>query len=311
MKAVGRFAPTPSGRMHLGNLFSALLAWLSIRAQGGELILRMEDLDTQRTSPAYGDQLRRDLEWLGLTWDRETTPQSCRTERYLQQFRRLEEMGLLYPCYCTRSRLHSVNAPHAADGVYVYDGRCRDLTPEARAAFGRPPSWRIRAPERVYGLTDGLQGFYSELLSRDCGDFVLRRADGVFVYQLAVVVDDGDAGVTEVVRGRDLLSSTPRQMYLQELLGYEQPRYYHVPMLLSEDGRRLSKRDQDMDLGALSARMSREAVLGWLGFWAGLQETPRPTELAALVEGFDWNKIPRQDLRIRETMGDEKERSGQ
>lgn len=311
MKTVGRFAPTPSGRMHLGNLFSALLAWLSVRAQDGELILRMEDLDTLRTSPAYADQLRRDLAWLGLTWDRETAPQSSRTERYTEQFHRLEEMGLLYPCYCTRSRLHSVNAPHAADGVYVYDGHCRNLTPEARAAYGRAPAWRIRVPEREVSLTDGLQGFYSELLTRDCGDFILRRADGVFVYQLAVVVDDGDAGVTEVVRGRDLLSSAPRQMYLQELLGYGHPRYYHVPMLLSHDGRRLSKRDGDLDLDALSRRMSREALLGWLAFWAGLQKTPRPTDLETLRETFDWSKIPRQDVCIRETMGEKEERNGQ
>lgn len=137
MRSVGRFAPTPSGRMHLGNLFSALLAWLSVRSQGGELVLRMEDLDTQRTNAGYASQLRRDLTWLGLTWDRETTPQSQRQEAYQAAFRLLEEMGLLYPCYCTRSRLHRIDAPHATDGVYVYDGRCRNRKPEEWAAFGR------------------------------------------------------------------------------------------------------------------------------------------------------------------------------
>lgn len=282
--------------MHLGNLFSALLAWLSIRSKNGELVLRMEDLDTQRTSPAYADQLRRDLEWLGLTWDRETAPQSRRTPAYLDAFRRLEARGLLYPCYCTRSRLHSVNAPHAADGVYVYDGHCRNLTPEAQAACGRAPAWRIRVPAEVVSLTDGLQGPYSENLATDCGDFVVRRADGVFVYQLAVVVDDGDAGVTEVVRGRDLLSSTPRQMYLQDLLGYPHPRYYHVPMLLSGDGRCLSKRDRDLDLSALSRRMTPQAVLGCLAHWAGLLPEPVPTDLPTLTGLFRWENVAKNDI---------------
>ena len=190
MRSVGRFAPTPSGRMHLGNLFSALLAWLSVRSQGGELVLRMEDLDTQRTNAGYASQLRRDLTWLGLTWDRETTPQSQRQEAYQAAFRLLEEMGLLYPCYCTRSRLHRIDAPHATDGVYVYDGRCRNRKPEEWAAFGRLPAWRVRVPDREVSLWDGVQGQYIENLARDCGDFVVRRADGVFVYQLAVVVDD-------------------------------------------------------------------------------------------------------------------------
>ena len=296
MKTVGRFAPTPSGRMHLGNLYSALLAWLSVRSQGGEMVLRMEDLDTERTKIEYADQLRRDLEWLGLTWDRETEPQSHRTEAYLEVFSKLEDLDLLYPCYCTRSRLHSVNAPHASDGVYVYDGFCRNLTEQERAAFGRSPSWRIKVPEKTYSLTDGLQGFYSEFLPRDCGDFVVRRADGVFVYQLAVTVDDAAAGVNEVVRGRDLLSSSPRQMYLQDLLGAEHPRYYHVPMLLSADGRRLSKRDRDMDLTALSQRYTPQQILGRLSFWAGLQVAPRAVDLETLVATFDWNKVAKEDV---------------
>ena len=220
MSAVGRFAPTPSGRMHLGNLFSALLSWLSVRSQGGEWILRMEDLDTQRCRQDYAQRLRQDLIRLGLTWDREAPPQSMRTEAYQEAFQQLRDRDLLYPCYCTRGRLHSVNAPHRADGVYVYDGRCRNLSPTERAAFDRPPAWRLRVPDRTLSVWDGVQGAYTENLAGDCGDFIVRRADSVFVYQLAVVVDDAAAGVTEVVRGRDLLSSTPRQLYLQELLGY-------------------------------------------------------------------------------------------
>lgn len=296
MTVVGRFAPTPSGRMHMGNLFSALLAWLSVRSQKGELILRMEDLDTQRTNAQNADRLRRDLEWLGLTWDRETEPQSRRTEVYMEALEKLKAMGLLYPCYCSRSRLHSVNAPHASDGAFLYDGRCRNLTEAERAAMDRPPAWRLRVPDREIGLTDGLQGPYSENLARDCGDFLVRRSDGMFVYQLAVVVDDAAAGVTEVVRGRDLLSSTPRQLYLQELLGCPRPDYYHVPLLLSADGRRLSKRDRDMDLGVLSRHMGPEALLGILAHWAGLRENSAPVDLAALTESFSWSKVRRQDL---------------
>ena len=298
MRSVGRFAPTPSGRMHLGNLFSALLAWLSVRSQGGELVLRMEDLDTQRTNAGYASQLRRDLTWLGLTWDRDTTPQSQRQEAYQAAFRLLEEMGLLYPCYCTRSRLHRIDAPHATDGVYVYDGRCRNRKPEEWAAFGRLPAWRVRVPDREVSLWDGVQGQYIENLARDCGDFVVRRADGVFVYQLAVVVDDAAAGVTEVVRGRDLLSSTPRQMYLQELLGAPQPRYYHVPMLLAPDGRRLSKRDGDLDLEALSRHLSPQEILGLLAHWAGLLPKPEPVQARDLVPLFHWDRVPRQDITV-------------
>lgn len=292
----GRFAPTPSGRMHLGNAFSALLAWLSVRSQGGTLVLRMEDLDRQRTSDAFAQQLRRDLTWLGLDWDWEMEPQSRRTASYDDAFRRLQH--LTYPCYCTRSRLHSVDAPHAADGTYVYDGRCRNLTAEQRAAFHRDPSWRIRTPDQEITLTDGLQGPYRENLLHDCGDFILRRADGVYVYQLAVVVDDGAAGVTEVVRGRDLLSSTPRQLYLQSLLGLPHPHYYHVPMLLAPDGRRLSKRDGDLDLEALSKRLSPEALIGHLAHWAGLLPKPQAITARELSSKFSWQHVRREDIRV-------------
>ena len=244
MATVGRFAPTPSGRMHLGNVFAALVAWLSVRHDSGHMVLRMEDLDTQRTSNEFAQVLREDMLWLGLNWDEETQPQSQRSQVYQTYFDQLEAMGLLYPCYCTRSQLHSVNAPHLADGTYVYPGTCRDLE---QLPADRMPSWRVKVPDRIWTFTDLVQGDYRENLLTDCGDFVVRRADGVYVYQLAVTVDDGEAGVTEVVRGMDLLSSAPRQMYLQELFGFSHPVYAHVPMLLAPDGRRLSKRDKDLD----------------------------------------------------------------
>lgn len=288
---VGRFAPTPSGRMHLGNVFAALIAWLSVRSQGGEMVLRMEDLDTLRTSDAYARLLRQDLAWLGLDYDRETPPQSTRSETYDRYFDRLMEMGLLYPCYCTRSQLHSVNAPHLSDGTYVYPGTCRNLTPQARRAMNRAPAWRVAVPDRLWSLDDRVQGRYELNLAKDCGDMVVRRADGVYVYQLAVTVDDGEAGVTEVVRGMDLLSSAPRQMYLQELFGFPHPQYAHVPMLLAPDGRRLSKRDRDLDLGELQKRFSPEAIIGLLAHAAGLIDRPAPISAAELAKEFQWSNL--------------------
>lgn len=296
LKTVGRFAPTPSGRMHLGNVFAALMAWLSVRSKGGEMVLRMEDLDTQRTSGEYARILREDLRWLGLDYDRETPPQSARSAVYDTYFDRLAQMGLLYPCYCTRSQLHSVNAPHLSDGTYVYPGTCRNLTEMQRSAFHRAPAWRVRVPDRVWAVEDWVQGHYECNLATDCGDMVVRRADGVYVYQLAVTVDDGEAGVTEVVRGMDLLSSAPRQMYLQELLGFPHPAYAHVPMLLAPDGRRLSKRDKDLDLGQLRARVTPEKLIGTLAFCAGLIEKNEPVSARELAGEFRWDKLRRESI---------------
>ena len=286
--AIGRFAPTPSGRMHLGNVFAALIAWLSVRSQNGSLVLRMEDLDTQRTSADFAQILRDDLLWLGLNWDEETAPQSQRTEVYDRYFEKLMDEGLLYPCYCTRSQLHSVNAPHLSDGTYVYPGTCRNLT---EIPAGRKPAWRVMVPDKEWSFRDLVQGNYSLNLATGCGDMVVRRADGVYVYQLAVTVDDGEAGVTEVVRGMDLLSSAPRQMYLQEKLGFSHPVYGHVPMLLAPDGRRLSKRDKDLDLGVLRQHMTPEQLIGTLAFAAGLMEKQMPISAAELASVFSWEKL--------------------
>ena len=282
--------------MHLGNVFAALIAWLGVRSQGGEMVLRMEDLDTQRTKAEYADILRQDLTWLGLDWDRETPPQSARSQVYDRYFAQLADRGLLYPCYCTRSQLHNVNAPHLSDGTYVYPGTCRHLSPEARAAYSRPPAWRVTVPDRLWTLEDRIQGSYTENLATDCGDFVVRRADGVYVYQLAVTVDDGEAGVTQVVRGADLLSSAPRQMYLQELLGFSCPEYAHVPMLLAPDGRRLSKRDRDLDLGQLRKVMSPEKLLGSLACSAGLTDKPEDISPQELAKTFSWDKLHKDDI---------------
>ena len=295
VKPVGRFAPTPSGRMHLGNVFAALIAWLSVRSRDGEMVLRMEDLDTQRTSGEFAQILREDLSWLGLNYDRETPPQSQRSAVYDTYFERLREAGLLYPCYCTRSQLHSVNAPHLSDGTYVYPGTCRNRTDIPK---DRKPSWRVMVPDRLWQLTDHIQGPYSLNLATDCGDMVVRRADGVYVYQMAVTVDDGEAGVTEVVRGMDLLSSAPRQMYLQELFGFPYPEYAHVPMLLAPDGRRLSKRDRDLDLGELRKHITPEQLIGTLAFSCGLLEKKEAVSPGELAAHFSWENLRKEDIYL-------------
>lgn len=273
--------------MHLGNVFSALLAWLCARAADGALLLRIEDLDPERCRPEYAAQLRDDLRWLGLDWDAEGTPQSLRSDVYEEAFSTLAARGLLYPCYCTRAALHAASAPHASDGTPVYAGTCRNLTEAQRAAQTRRPAWRVLVPDAVYGVDDRLQGRFEENLARDCGDFILRRSDGVFAYQLAVVVDDAAMGVTQVVRGYDLLSSTPRQIYLQQLLGLRTPSYAHVPLLCAPDGRRLSKREHDLDLGALRQRMRAEELLGRLAAAAGLLDACAPISARELLSCFD------------------------
>ncbi len=296
---VGRFAPTPSGRMHLGNVFAALIAWLAVRSEKGSMVLRMEDLDTQRTNEEYARQLREDLQWLGLDWDTEMMPQSQRSPVYQQFFDVLQEKGLLYPCYCSRAQLHSVNAPHQSDGTYVYPGTCRN---REASPPDRTPAWRVKVPEETRTVEDLVQGTFSQDLARECGDFVVRRADGVFVYQLAVTVDDGLAGVNQVVRGVDLLGSAPRQMYLQELFGFPHPQYGHVPLLLAPDGRRLSKRDKDLDLGQLRQRLSATQLLGGLAYAAGLIDQKKAISAEELISEFSWGKISGEAVFVDETL---------
>jgi glutamyl-tRNA synthetase len=286
--------------MHLGNVFAAMIAWLSVKSRGGHLVLRMEDLDTQRTSAEFAETLRGDLRWLGLLWDEETPPQSERSPVYDRYFDILREKGLLYPCYCSRAQLHNVNAPHLSDGTYVYAGTCRNLTREEQNAMKRLPAWRVSVPDKLWTVNDLAQGTMTQNLVTDCGAFVVRRADGVYVYQLAVVVDDGESGVTEVVRGLDLLGSAPRQMYLQELFGFSHPQYGHVPMLLAPDGRRLSKRDKDLDLGELKKRVCPEQILGKLAFSAGIIDRNVPVSARELAGEFSWEKLHGDAIYLNE-----------
>ena len=286
--------------MHLGNLWSSLLAWLAARSAGGRMVLRLEDLDPDRCTQAWCDQVMRDLEWLGLDWDNEPVYQSRRTPAYEAAFRQLEEKRLVYPCFCTRAERMAASAPHRSDGQAVYDGRCRQLTAEQREDLARQrnPAWRLAVPDRASSFRDLLQGMHEENLLRDCGDFILRRSDGVYAYQLAVVVDDAWMGVTQVVRGSDLLSSTPRQRYLLELLGCPAPEYGHVPLLLAPDGRRLAKRDRDQELGELQSRYTAPELLGRLAHLAGLIPEPAPVTAEELISLFSWEKLPREDLKV-------------
>ena len=303
MEVVGRFAPSPSGRMHLGNLLSALLAWLDARSAGGRLILRVEDLDPDRCDQNKAAQLVDDLRWLGLDWDEgELEPDYCQSRRgryYEAAFQKLREMGLVYPCYCTRAERLAASAPHSGEGEPVYSGRCARLTAEERLAFeraGRRPAWRVRVPDENLSVDDGHFGLYTQNLKRDCGDFIVRRSDGVWAYQLAVTVDDALMGVTHVVRGRDLLPSAPRQAWLCRTLGFEPPEYFHLPLLTDKAGRRLSKRDRDLDMGALRARYAPGELTGLLAWYAGLLPEPKSVEPKDLVPGFSWAKVPKNDI---------------
>lgn len=306
----GRFAPSPSGRIHLGNILCSLLAWLSARQKGGRVVLRIEDLDTDRCPARYARQMEEDLRWLGLDWDEgpgiggpdAPYEQSLRTELYEAALQKLRDRGLVYPCFCTRAELHAASAPHRSDGKVLYSGACRDLTPEevAERSKTRTPALRLRVPDQEYGFVDGHMGPYRENLARDCGDFLLCRSDGMFAYQLAVVVDDAAMGVTEVVRGEDLLDSTPRQLYLYELLGLKAPAFYHLPLLLSPDGRRLSKRDADAGLDDLQTRVRPEELLGKLAYLAGFNPSCEPRSAEQLLPAFDWDKVPKSDICLPE-----------
>lgn len=291
---VGRFAPSPTGRMHAGNLFAALVAWLVAKSQGGRMVLRIEDLDAERSKPQFVDTVQRDFERLGLTWDEGPFFQHDREEAYRAAFDSLVERGLTYPCFCTRADLHAASAPHRGEKP-VYPGTCRNLTAEERAsrALERTPAQRLVVPDADVAFVDQVQGPYSQNLARDCGDFLVRRSDGAFAYQLAVVVDDAAQGVNSVVRGVDLLCSTPQQIHLQELLGLPHPEYAHVPLIVAELNRRLSKRDKDAALDELLARFKTpEAVIGHIAGITGLAPTCDPATPEELLRTFDLAALP-------------------
>ncbi len=307
----GRYAPSPTGRLHLGNARTALLAWLQVRSQGGRFLLRMEDLDRQRSSPEAAGALLEDLRWLGLDWDEGPDlggpvgpyTQSERQEVYQDALERLRNRDLLYPCYCTRAELrndltHVAGAPHPGEEGPPYAGTCRCLTPTERAAresAGRRPSWRFRVNPGMVCYNDGLAGRVCQDVAEAVGDFVIQRADGVMAYQLAVVVDDAAMGITHVLRGADLISSTPRQLLLYEALGLTPPEFVHAPLLYGPDGARLSKRHGDTSLATLREVGISPAVLtGYLAWLSGL--VPRGTALLpnSLVSSFRMDHVSRK-----------------
>ena len=320
-RPVGRFAPSPTGRMHLGNVFSALLSWLSAKSRGGSWLLRIEDIDTGRSRRDYALQLMDDLQWLGLAWDGEPLWQSQRSHIYEHYFSLLQQQGCIYPCYCTRADLLAAQAPHESDGRVVYPGTCRPRTlaipgaavPAASASVpvptaavpgasasvpSRPAAMRLMVPDEVVAFTDGHYGQQQVNLARQVGDFIVRRKDGGWAYQLAVVVDDALSGVTEVVRGRDLLLSSPQQIYVARLLGFPPQHFIHFPLLVNSDGQRLSKRDRSLDMACLREQYSARDIIGMLAHLAGLTPQPQPASPTDLLPLFQWDKVPMSDIVV-------------
>lgn len=298
---VGRLAPSPTGHLHLGNAWAFLLAWLACRQAGGTLLLRLEDIDPDRSTDAYARDLMDDLRWIGLFWDGEPVIQSTRHGLYEAAIARLTAQGQVYPCYCTRRDLREqlqqlAGAPHVDDRGAPYPGTCRILTPEERRqreAAGRRPCLRFNTQGLAAQVfTDAVYGPQCFSLDECGGDFALRRSDGVFAYQLAVVVDDGLCGVTQVVRGHDILVSTPRQLALQTALGLPHPTYAHIPLLCDAQGERLAKRHASLTLRALRGRgISPEQIIGFLGFKAGFLPAPAPVTPADLIGSFNFQQL--------------------
>lgn len=306
MKPRGRYAPSPTGEIHLGNASSALLAWLSVRSRGGTFVMRVEDLDRNRARTDLVGRILRDLAWLGLDWDEgggaggphEPYDQWSRRERYRSAFSRLARDGRLYRCFCSRKDIAAAaSAPQTPGEERRYPGTCSVLAPEEaenRVAEGARYAWRFRVPTDVpLGFDDLVHGRWGDQLPPP-GDFVVWRSDEVPAYQLAVVVDDAEMCIDEVIRGDDLLPSTVRQLLLYRALDWRPPVFGHVPLLLGGDGVRLSKRHAGITLRELrEAGWSAAQIVGRLAHIVGLRETPEPTPAASLVEGFSWTRVAR------------------
>jgi len=290
-----RFAPSPTGDLHLGGAWTALASWVVARRAGGRVRLRIEDIDRPRVVPGSRERIEQDLLWLGLDWDDAPVLQSERTRLYERALAALTARGFVYPCDCSRAEIaRAASAPHPGDET-VYPGLCRDRDP-ARP-MKRPPALRFRVPDGVVAYDDAVAGRVSQDLQRDVGDFVLRRGDGVFAYQLAVVADDLAMGVTDVVRGADLLSSAPRQIALAIALGAAPPRFAHVPMVVTPEGARIEKRTPGVTVRALrESGMPPEQIVGALAHGLGLAPTTAPATALAIagaaaeVDAIPWRR---------------------
>ena len=290
---IGRFAPSPTGLLHIGSLLTALASYADARANGGKWLVRMEDLDPPREMAGAAAHILHTLEAFGFEWDGEVAYQSRREGLYQEALGRLKNAGLVYPCYCSRKDWQAA-ATAGVDG-FVYNGRCR-VPAQRPEANGRTPAWRIAVPDRTIGFQDEIVGYYAQNLAHDIGDFVLLRADGFWAYQLAVVADDAEQGITHIVRGQDLLVSTPRQIYLQQCLGANTPHYAHLPLLVNAQGQKWSKQTlaPALDLNR------REALLRQVMRYLNLPDAPevdRPEELLAwAVLHWDIRAIPAYDI---------------
>ncbi|MBO2944189.1 tRNA glutamyl-Q(34) synthetase GluQRS [Paenibacillus sp. F411] len=306
----GRFAPTPSGHMHVGNAMAALLSWLQLRSQGGAFVLRMEDVDTGRSRQHFADSIVHDLTWLGLNWDEGPDAgghagpyvQSQRLELYREALDKLQAQGLLYSCYCSRADiLAAPSAPHglSAEGP-LYPGTCRHLSQSEQQLKARTktPSLRFKVKERFPGFQDGILGPI-EVNGYASSDFVVRRADGIYAYQLAVVVDDAAMGITDVFRGADLLDSTPRQLMLYEALELTPPRFAHFPLLLDEKGNRLAKRTQGLSIRELRQRgVNPRRIVGWLAWITGLIGSLQELSPQELIPLFSMERVPKEPVML-------------
>lgn len=288
---IGRFAPSPTGRMHFGNIFTAVMSWLSVKAFGGRWILRIEDLDPQRSKMEHARMIEDDLHWLGLDWDEGGLigkgtngpyQQSERHRFYEDALEKLKATGMCYPCTCTRADILATQAPHESDGRVVYKGTCRPSFLPAPFFDKDGAAIRLAVPDEDISFIDKIKGKQTFNLAKQCGDFIVRRGDGAWSYQLAVVVDDAMMGVTEVMRGDDLLLSAAQQIYLYKLLGYTPPEFAHVPLICNENGVRLSKRDKSQSMEYLRANFTPEEILGKIAFKAGLTATEAPVSLSDL-----------------------------
>lgn len=301
-----RFAPSPSGRLHLGNMLSSLLAWLDARSLGGRIIFRLEDLDPERSFSEYAALAAEDFRWLGLDWDGgwpgdESCSQGNRTRLYEEAFQKLEELGLIYPCYCSRAQRLAASAPHPGENRDDGGCACRGMSLSERAkleAAGRRPAYKVIVPDKTVTVDDRHYGEYSQNLMSGAGDFIVRRSDGVFAYQLAVSVDDSEMGINRVVRARDLLSSAPRQKWLIELLGGKAPAYCHCPLLVSPEGRKMSKREGDLNMEVLRRRFTPRELCGRLALLCGLTDSLTEMSPYELLPLFDWDKIPKEDIML-------------
>lgn len=299
-----RLAPSPTGLLHLGHARSFLLAWWQARALDGRVVLRIEDLDPERSRDEYADAAQRDLEWLGLDWDGPVVRQSTRAETHRDALERLERSARAYPCVCTRAEVAAAaSAPHAGETSPRYPGTCRGRfrdRAQAERDSGRPAGLRFRVPRGTrIRFVDGLRGAHVARLDEEVGDFVIQRREGVPAYQLAIVVDDDLDGVDLVLRGDDLLPSTGCQKLLQEALGLASPRWFHVPLVVDEEGRRLAKRTDALSLAALRERgVDPRTIVAWVARSAG-QPVPERASASDVVSSFALERIPLEPVRVR------------